>query len=133
MTMGITKAKQKLVVAGDKSDIRVNDPQPVFYFFMNDNAGGLAHSSSYIDPAAFALAKLDVKNGTRELTGMEMRVGLGVSHNGADVAGTRKVQIDKVRPGVYKVTPVLALDPGEYAFSTLMGFELFDFGVNPKP
>jgi len=133
MTMGIAKAKTKMVVAGDRSELRVKDPQPVFYFFLEENAGGFGQASTYSDPTAFALTRLESKRGARELTGMEMRVGLGVMHNGSDVGATRKVQIDKVRPGVYKVIPATPLDPGEYAFSTLMGGQLFDFGIDAQP
>ena len=144
MTYGIKKMKWKAVVRGQRANLRVRGTRPVFYFYFerNQNYGGafsgwMASASS---PNEFVLAKMDQADGGRELIVGEFGT-LGAS-TGTRSQDTVDFKIEKLSAGVYRVTPVAALEVGrEYclfyaAGASAMGAggtgKLFDFGVDVK-
>lgn len=122
LTGGISSMSIKAAISNETSRFVTDEEKPAFYFFFDESNGDstqagtwLAGSASVVaSPSEFTLIRLNKKKGRREA-----RVG---SRN---IAGMKTGVMDKdrlafdyelVRPGVYRVVPQLALDPGEYGF-----------------
>ena len=81
-------------------------------------------------PNEFILLAMDVKSKSREATLGEMSA-YSMS-TGARDKEVREFSFEKLRPGVYKVTPKEDLARGEYCFhyaGSTAGTKLFDFSV----
>lgn len=146
-TYGIVKAKAKAIIRSAHSNARVTDPNVSFYFFFEQTSAGLSHASSSggttTTPNEFTLLRFDIKGDTREtVIGKYNAYG---SQSGNDDKAIVSFSFEKIRPGVYKVTPKAPLSPGEYGFvsasgtavvgffgaaMTSSGSHVFDFGVN---
>jgi len=146
-TYGIVKAKTKAVIRSAHSNARVTDPNVSFYFYFEKTSSGLGNASSpyggtSTTPNEFTLLRFDVKGDTRETTiGKFSAYG---SQSGNDEKAMVPFAFEKIRPGVYKVTPKAPLQQGEYGFvsasgTPMVGFfgaaaasgaHVFDFGVN---
>jgi len=142
LTYGIKKAKWNAIVRGRNATLRIHDRQPTFYFFFEKTGSGLSNTawfSGASSPNEFILAKMDQKSGERQLVVGEFGA-LGAS-SGARSEDTIMLTTERLRPGVYRVTPSVALEvKGEYclfhaaaahAFGAGAG-KLFDFGVDLK-
>jgi hypothetical protein len=141
MTYGMSKAKWKAVVKGPHASLRVTEKHPTFYFYFEEKAGGLSQAGGMnggaSSPNEFLLARMDVKSAEREL--VIGQVGMFGTSSGARSKDIVSVDVQKERPGVYKVQPQGDMEPGEYGFyyggSTqamgATGGKLFDFGINP--
>jgi hypothetical protein len=147
MTYGIAKIKMKAVLRGAHANARVSDPQPVFYFYFEEQGAGLSHASTPFGgtstPNEYTLLKFDVKGASREtLTGSMNAFG---GSGGTDDKAVTSFTYTKLRPGVYKVMLNAALQPGEYGFISAAGqgmvvspyggaatsnSRVFDFGRN---
>ena len=144
MTYGIAKTKTKAVIRDAHSNTRVSHPDAIFYFYFEKQEAGLSNSSSAFGgtstPNEYVLLKFDVKGDTRE-TVVGKYNAYGAS-GGVDDKALVAFSYEKLRPGVYKVTPKMPLDPGEYGFMTPGGAvvagpyaagatanRVFDFGV----
>jgi hypothetical protein len=147
MTYGIAKAKTKAVIRSAHSNARVTDPNVSFYFYFEKTSAGLGNASSpyggtTTTPNEFTLLRLDVKGDTRETTiGKFSAYG---SQGGNDDKAVVSFAFEKIRPGVYKVTPKAPLPQGEYGFvsasgtpmvgyfgaAAASGAHVFDFGVD---
>lgn len=141
MTYGVAKTKMKSAIDGATSRLQITDSKPVFYFYF-DKSQSLNNSSTWwcfsssSSPNEFILVKLDAKKSSREFV-----IGSQNAYSGASMGVEDKVRIrfevEKLKSGVYKVTPSAALEAGEYCFmpagnSTLgavPGGKVFDFGV----
>ena len=140
MTYGIAKIKWKAVVRNAHANVKVGDPKAVFYFYFEEKGAGLSHPQfgGTSTPNEFTLLKFDVKSDARETTVMKANA-FGAS-TGTDDKANIGFKFDKLKPGIYRVTPTRDLSPGEYCFlSASMGGayapgaaaanRLFDFGV----
>jgi hypothetical protein len=140
MTYGIAKIKWKAVVRNAHSNVRIGDPKAVFYFYFEEKGAGLSHPQfgGTSTPNEFTLLKFDVKSDSRETTVMKANA-FGAS-TGTDDKANIGFKFEKLKPGIYKVTPTGDLKGGEYCFlSASMGGayapgaaaanRLFDFGV----
>ncbi len=135
MTYGIMKAKSKAVVSGAHAGSRTSDGNPVFYFYFDDKAAGLGKSyfggSSLSSPNQFVMLKLDVGKSSRDTIVGEF--GAFGASTGAREKSMVGFKSERIRPGLYKVTPDGTMEPGEYCFFANVEHDadMFDFGVNP--
>jgi len=144
MTFGLAKAKWKAIVRGARAQLRTTLQQPSFYFYFEEKGSGLSSTGGFggwlagaSSPNEFVLVQMYEKSDRRELVVGEFNV-FGSS------AGTRSedtvpVKIEKLAPGIYRVTPTEALGRGEFCFFYAAGGatfgggtlgKLFDFGVD---
>jgi hypothetical protein len=140
LTYGIKKVKVKAAIPGQHASIRTPDTQPVFYFYFEDKAAGLGKGGfgSVSNPNQFALVKLDVTKTSRETTIGE--TGITGASSGTDEKAMVTFKSEKLRSGMYKVTPNVAMEAGEYCFLASFGSaagaaaaaQIFDFGVTPN-
>ena len=143
MTYGIAKTKVKAVIRSAHSNTRVTNPKAVFYFYFEIEQAGLSNASTPFGgtstPNEYVLIRFDVKGDTRE-TVIGKANAFGAS-SGVDDKETVNFTYDKLRPGVYRVTPKEPLKPGEYGFMSPTGTgvgpyaagalnKVFDFGVD---
>ena len=141
MTYGIAKAKWKAVVRGARSNLRISEERPEFWFYFEQKTSGLSYSGSFFggasSPNEFILAKMNSKKKDRELIVGEF--GAYGSSTGTRSKDIVEFEFQKIAPGIYKVVPSSPLAPGEYCFfyaGTNMamgtaGGKLFDFGIDP--
>ncbi len=140
ITYGIAKAKWKAVVRSGRASLRISEEAPEFWFYFEEKSHGLSQSSAFwggaSSPNEFVLAKLSAKKDERELIVGEF--GAFGASTGTRSKDTVALKIEKVAPGVYKVTPEGHVAPGEYCFfyaggATALGAsggKLFDFGID---
>lgn len=141
MTYGIAKAKWKAVVRGARSNLRISEEKPEFWFYFEQTNPGLSHSGSFFggasSPNEFILARMDKKGKDRELVVGEF--GAFGSSTGTRSKDVIDIEFKKIAPGVYRVTVTQPLQPGEYCFfyagtnmaMGMAGGKLFDFGIDP--
>lgn len=122
------------------SHLQIENTEPEFYFYFDSNTNNIGNSSSgnlqATSPNEFVLIKFIVKGKNREFITGSINNWSGANF-GIDEAQRIEFSFERIRPGVYKVTPVKTLMPGEYAFlpaggataGTYGGFKLYDFGV----
>jgi hypothetical protein len=135
MTAGLTKVKFKAALAGRSAPLQVVSLRPVFYFYFEVKNSGLSSNSYYAtSPNEFVLVALDVKSSTREVT-VSQANAFGAQSGTMDKAA-RAFKIEKLGPGVYRVTPETDLEDGEYGFYNGGGLgggatvaKIFDFGL----
>jgi hypothetical protein len=107
MTYGIVKAKSNAVIPGKVAEVRVGDPQPVFYFYFAEKAAGLDSSGGYFaqnisNPNQFALIRLAVDKNSRQAEIGEFSMwGSQSGNNSKDIVLFKS---ERVKPGLYKVT-----------------------------
>ncbi len=125
MTYGITKAHTKTSVDGARASVDTIDTNPVFYAFIPEDNNTFGGSSLSVKD--ITLIKLDPKAATREVN-IATISPWGVS-TGTDDKAKQGFSTDNVRGGVYKLTLLQPLPPGQYAFQTQNYGAFFDFGV----
>ena len=118
-TGGLTKMKANYQVRDARAEHRTANPTPTFYAYG-------------VDPRDYALLRMKIKarDKEREFTGLI----LGLTGNRAP-KGDIEIDTEKVADGIYRVTPAMPLQPGEYCLaSTTRGvvFAALDFGVDPR-
>ena len=145
LTGGIASLSVKAVIQNETARVKTASVKPVFYMFFDEsNAESARSSSAWLSgsaatvtaPSEFSLIGLTRKQGRREA-----RVG------SANIGGVKTGVLDKdridfdyqlVRAGVYKVSPVRSLTPGEYGFiyavngaaaAGAVSARIFDFAV----
>ena len=134
MSMGLSKAKWKVIVNGARASLHIPDGTPQFWFYFA-NAGS-AFSSGPSSPDDFTLVKLERHGSDREL--VVGKVGTFGASNGVPRKDTITLNSKEVSQGIYKVLPGEPLKPGEYAFVpagenmglSSAGGKLFDFEVS---
>jgi len=145
MTYGIAKVQSKAVLAGERAKLRIEDSQPVFYFYFEVKNAGLSNAgnawfSSATSPNEFVLLKLETKKNSREVVvGQFNAFG---AQGGALDKYVQPFDYEKLAPGVFKVTPRGNLADGEYCFfyggatplptygyGVVGGPKVFDFGI----
>jgi hypothetical protein len=144
LTYGIMKTKFRAKVRQKSANLKVSSGQPVFYFVFNPDyknsgatmAGNLWWGMPATSPAEFMLVQMNVKEASREAVMGEYGAFTGMS-TGARDQDVREYSFEKIKPGVYKVTPKTNLAAGEYCFYYAgnvvgLGFaggKVFDFSV----
>lgn len=144
MTFGLAKAKWKAIVRGARANLRTTIQQPAFYFYFEEKGSGLSNTGGFAgwlagasSPNEFVLVQMYEKRDSRELVVGEFNV-FG-SSTGTRSEDTVPLKIDKLAPGVYRVTPTEVLGRGEFCFFYAAGVggfgvgtpgKLFDFGVD---
>lgn len=144
LTYGIKKTKWRAKVRGRSANLKTTDPRPVFYFVFNPeyknsgaNMAGLFWGMPATSPNEFLMVQMDVKEASREAVMGEYGTFSGVSMGARD-KDIREYSFEKIKTGIYKVTPKTNLAPGEYSFYyagnvTGLGFaggKVFDFSVS---
>lgn len=147
ITYGIAKTKTKAVIRDARSNTRISHPDAIFYFYFEKQEAGLSNASSAFGgtstPNEYVLLKFDVKGDTRE-TVVGKYNAYGAS-GGVDDKALVPFSYEKLRAGVYKVTPKAPLGPGEYGFMSPGGTvvagpyaaastanRVFDFGIGAR-
>lgn len=145
MTAGLYKAKWKAVLPRRDAVVRTRVQQPTLYFRFDQTAsspGTVIASGGFIaatSPNEFVLVQMTRKKDARELIVGE--VGAFQMNAGTRAQDTVPVRVEKVAPGIYRVTPTEVLGPGEFCVFHAAGMtalpgggvtgKLFDFGVDP--
>jgi hypothetical protein len=128
VTYGIAKAKFKAVVSGAHANVKTLDSQPVFYFYFEEKSAGLSRAGgATTSPNEFTLLRFDTKGEVRETVVGEFNAW--GSSTGTDQKATSQFKHEKLRPGVFKVTIVGSLQPGEYCFLSSAGIGAFGAGA----
>ncbi len=134
------RRRVRAVLQGERAGIQTSE-RPVFYFYFEDRAAGLGKGllGSYLtSPNQFSLVKLQVAKGHRETLLAEIGI-LGGTKNTDDSAMV-SFKTERIRAGLYKVTPNRNLVAGEYCFMASSGtgahasgagesVEIFDFSA----
>ena len=133
MTYGAHKAKAKAVLPGPHAALRISEPTPEFWFYFEAKSQGLSQSATEATkPEEFALSKMEASSKGRKVVVGQASVWGGAT--GTRPEDTISVNVQKVAPGIYKVTPGKPLPAGEYCFvppvAPLAGGRLFDFGID---
>jgi hypothetical protein len=155
LTYGIAKRKIMAVLPNTNARIRGADKRPVFYFYFDSAAAGLSQNSAnpfaammgqnqnpVSSPNEFTLLRLQV-------SGIDRQMDLGTLNIGGMKMGASDKQripftYEELASGVFKVTPSVLLEPGEYGFIYSSGAgnvmamygmggsntKVFDFGVD---
>ena len=149
ITAGIVKAKWKAELRGPRANQRITTPMPAFYFYFEVTNAGLSNQGGFqgmgvaaTSPNEFVFAKFAATRSSRELVVGEF--GSYGASTGTRAKDTIDVKIEKLAPGIYRVTPVLPVPPGEYCIFHAGSVSavgpggggtigrLFDFGVDPR-
>jgi hypothetical protein len=139
MSYGLKKAKMKAVLAEAHAPLRIGEPSPEFWFYIEDAAAqgfGRVPLAQASKPEDFLLAKMEVHEKERQLVVTQMSV-FGGSSSGPGSKDVIPFQVQKIAPGVFKVTVSKPLGPGEYCFVPPSGMavataggQLYDFGID---
>lgn len=115
MTVGLSSAKQSLIVEGETSENVIKDKRPEFTFKF-----GNAKDSLFMDRANMdknMLVKIYPKKRLRQLRIGKYGLVAGVQTNaGGNDAIALRVEEDEEHEGVFTVRPREDLDEGEYCF-----------------
>ena len=136
---GISKAKIKAEIPGAHAPVRTKNLHPTFYMYFPsaDIIGGFGGNSVITSPSQFSLLCLDIKKDHRETEIAKM--GFASAQAGVDDKKAVQFATDRIRNGVYKITPNTDLHDGEYAFiaasgtagtATAQTVVIYDFGVD---
>lgn len=147
VTMGIRKAKWKAVVRSPSALQRIRTAKPEFYFVFERKNAGLSNTGGAFtftaamagasSPNEFVLARMTRKESERELIVGEF--GTWGASTGTRSEDTAEMTIDRIQPGLYRVSPKEPLADGEYCFFYAAGAaafasagtgRLFDFGID---
>jgi len=137
LTYGLWMSKNKIKIPGHEANYQTKDPQPVFYFYLNEKDRTMTTVKYF--PASvnqFLMVKFDQKDKTREIT-----VGKSnaySSRTGIPDSALVEFSYEKVANGIFKITPKKVLKSGEYGFYLLgsgdsIGATFYDFSVRPVP
>jgi len=136
-TYGLANSKQRSDLAGKNSRLQLNNSNPFFYFYFENNANPKADDwffATATSPNEFVLVKLDEKKDSREMV-----VAKGNAYS-SSTGISNKIKVDftyeEVTDGIYKVTLKQPLPKGEYCFlyasSTPTQYsnnKVWDFGI----
>lgn len=136
---GIATAKLKAEIPGSHAPVRATDARPVVYMYFPEMSGlgSFGGTEMISSPNQFTLMRLEVKKNRRET--QVGKVGLYRSQVGADEKRELLFNSERIRSGMYKITPKEDLKPGEYAFIMATGgagratgttVVIYDFGVD---
>lgn len=138
-SFGAAKMKLRAQIPGQHADVHTTEKRPQFYMYFPDTSSFAAFGAIPMvsSPSQFSLLALDTHKDNRDTVIASM--GMAGGSIGADQKKTVAFTTDRLRPGVYKITPSADLKPGEYAFvAVLPGVSqdapptmvVYDFGVD---
>ncbi|MEI6486386.1 MAG: hypothetical protein WCO11_08970 [Sphingomonadales bacterium] len=151
MTGGLVASTDKASITGRNAPLQTQNKQPSFYVFFDESVprAALVGSGSgsvwaagngppVTSPAELALVRLHERSGRRETE--IARKSIAGSRRGLTATDLIAFDAEPVRPGVFRLTPVRPLAPGEYGFVPLPSAggsgreqatlpKLFDFGI----
>ena len=146
LTYGATKMKTKAILPGPHAGIQTADASAVFYFYFEDKSVGLGRSYSGVGNLSnsnqFALIRLDVAKSNR--TTIIGQFSMWGASSGTNEKSMVSFKSERLRSGLYKVTPNAPLQEGEYCFLASSGIvgaygagaagavDIFDFGVGTQ-
>lgn len=129
LTLGIARGQARATVPRERSQARTPEARPRFRFVFPAN------------PNQFALARMEPKEGRRELVvGEANEFGFSSGPRGQDM---RAFEFNEVEPGIYEVEVTQDLSAGEFCFFPILAGnvsgdmggaavnQIFDFGVGP--
>lgn len=125
LTGGIASASVKAVIPGEKAKISSKVTRPVFYVYFDTDAGyssgmfSTGFGAAIQTPNEFSLVRLMEKKGKREA-----RIGsMNIAGAKAGVMDKDQIAFDyeQIAPSVFKVTPQVDLEPGQYGFVFAVG------------
>lgn len=140
MTYGLSSSSVKSILAGNTSNLQINENRPVFYFYFDDGEKFNRENwffASATSPNEFVLVHLDQKKDRREMViGKENAYG---SSSGIPDKNKVKFNYSEVAPGIYKVTfDDFPINKGEYCFTyassnpnRYSNDKVFDFCIIP--
>ena len=149
LSYGLIPTRSVATLRGAEANLRLDDPNPVFWFCFEESGAGLSYQTlGAVSPDEFPLVNLNVN---RERNERRFRIGLFNMWFGSRLGPPpeRLVEVEhaQIRRGVYSVTTVADLEPGEYGFyftgqafyggfgpvavPTTIG-RVFWFGVDPE-
>lgn len=118
LTYGIKSVKSRAVIQGTTSNTRIPSGSPSFYFCFEETETGLSYETKgATNPSEFLLVQFDVnhKKRHRHFVAGKFNVWAGAT-SGAPPKALRETSYEKIKPGVYRVTPRAILASGEYGF-----------------
>lgn len=129
--------KGKAVIRSAHAGITTANRQPVFYFYFEHTQSGLSDFHGATSPNEYILAQFEVaaNDNERRLVMSSINAYTGGA-SGTESQSVRSFAVQKLAPGIYKVSPKEALSDGEYGFfygSNQGGGKVFDFGVQGSP
>ncbi|MGB6745810.1 MAG: hypothetical protein WBE38_19330 [Terracidiphilus sp.] len=136
---GIAKAKLKAEIPGPHAATRAMQARPVFYMYFPEmsSLGSFGGTDMISSPNQFTLMRLEEKKDHRET--QIGKVGMFSQQVGADEKKEFLFSSERVKSGMYKITPKEDLKPNEYAFimatqgagrATGTTVVIYDFGVD---
>lgn len=115
----LVKSRSLVVLPGARAAVRLQQALPTFYVQSADGLG-----------AKLELIRVQPTKEARVVEKVEVRQGLGKP---AELRAAVPLERTQVAPGIYKLQPTQALDPGEYALGELvqekLNLDLWDFGL----
>jgi len=138
-SFGAAKMKLRAQIPGPHADVRTAEKRPRFYMYFPDTSSFAAFGAIPMvsSPSQFSLLALDTHKDNRDTVIASM--GMASGSIGADQKKVVPFTTDRLRPGVYKITPSADLKPGEYAFVAIFPgvsqdtpptMVVYDFGVD---
>jgi hypothetical protein len=116
------KNRQFVVLPGPRAAVRMSSSKPTFYAEFADGLGG-------------RLQLITIKSGRQDRIVENIETRLRASR-ASESRATLPLNYVQVAPGLFKLSPLEALPPGEYAFAELiqgkLNLDLWDFGVDGK-
>ncbi|MDX1500759.1 MAG: hypothetical protein R3325_00235 [Thermoanaerobaculia bacterium] len=135
LTKGIIGQKRYAYLNGVTATQQIQGRNPVFLFCFEEAEAGLAHETEGSStPEDFILAQLEIrsKKGLRRMQTGKHNFWTG-SRSGTKLKWLVQFAVEELAAGVYRVEPIGAMSPGEYAFyvspETTKGSVYF-FGVS---
>ena len=118
ITYGIVSTKAKAVIRGPRAMRRVRQGHPTFWFCFEEAEAGLSYQTQgAVNPSEFLLVSFQVKKRSQERTFEIGKFNLwSGSQSGTPPKQLKDVSYEQVQPGVFRVSPVAAIEPGEYGF-----------------
>ncbi len=144
ITYGIVPTRARAVVDGAHSRTRTAQRAPTFWFCFEESQAGLSYlATGAMNPSEFRLVAFKVRERKDHRTFEIGRFAIWGGRSGPSPRELRDTEVDKVKPGVYRVRTERLL-PGEYGFyatgtaalgggfglSTGVGLRVFPFGVD---
>jgi hypothetical protein len=138
----IASSKQTIELDGSHASAQAHATVPAFYISIDQEQGSSADSQAANQPQTqqtetpwdrFHIVRAQSKKGKRIVGDIKISP-LGKASQQQDLIPTTSQRLNR---GWIKVTPAVALDPGEYALVELLGKDgmntyVWDFGVNPS-
>lgn len=113
------KGRSLVILPGDAAAVRIFSPNPTFYAQFADGTG-----------SRLVLLRLKPGRNTREVE----KIDAARKNDASESRTVLRLQVSKLTPILFKLTPAQALTPGEYALGEVAGdklsLDVWDFGID---